>query len=436
MSRGVFAVTAALGATHLCCTAPDRFDHHVDSEHIRLFYDPAEPPCEGAVHSLERIAQAQASRLGLPLPRIDYYLWPRFAEEEFAAQAPCSDALGCAIGQEIWARGLIAHELVHAIEHASRDASAVFFDEGMAVALGEPIPRALTLSAPPALTISREQLDGRRYAEAGDFVSFLLLRYGSDRVHSLMEAIPRGADSRSVADAFTDVLGMTPSQVWQARTHSGQEFEGGSLNLPACTLAEVVPWQTPNAWSLAAQLDDRECAAIAPRGFELDEPGVYRLAFRSQAGATAQFRSCEPDDHGGRLTGAASRQLVIARLSAGRYVLELSPGSHDVVMAANESTTDCGASPALVPSDFEKVVVEAARHEALSVALQFETGAELAIELAGARTSATVCAPRVPDADCHAIVGGDIVRVAAHEAICARAPPGTVIRMRQVSGDR
>ncbi len=410
------------------CAAPSPFDQHIDSEHISLFFDPAEPPCESAVAGLERIARAQSSLLGLPLPHIDYYFWPRRAEAEFDAIAPCSDALGCTVGSTIWARGLIAHELVHAIEHANRGSSAVFLDEGIAVALGEPIPSRGAGAGPPNLEVARDDFDQPAYAAAGDYVSFLLVRYGSDRVHQLMDRIRRGDSERDLADAFVDVLGLTPAEVWAARVASGDRFEGGSFNLPACAAADVVAWQDPDQWSLAAQLDDPACAEISPPGFMIPADGRYRVELRSGRGETARFRSCETGAGFGHQLGSASRQLVIAELSAGLHVLDLSPGSHDVTIAP-VSATGCGRSAEAVLPEFEGLVIRASARRPLDSTLRFEADSVLAIEMDSGAT-AELCTPPFADQDCAAVASDDTIAVAAGDELCVRASPGSEIGLR------
>lgn len=423
-------IIAACAVQGSCAAPAPPFDHHVDAEHVRLYFDPAEAPCDGAVDALERIARAQADALGLPLPMIDYYLWPRSAEEAFAAAAPCPDARGCAIGQTIWARGLIAHELVHAIEHASRARSAAFFDEGIAVALGEPIPGDIDRAATPPFDVAAAELDPSTYRAAGDFVSYLVAEHGSDRVHAVMDRIPRGASADRIAAAFEQLLGASPEDLWQDRIASERAFSGGSLNLPACAVAPVVAWESPARWSTAIERDGGACAELAAVAIELPSAGRYRIWLDSADGETARFRSCAPGAAFSAFSGTASRQLVLADVDAGRHLVDVSAGSHHIAIEPDATAGDGCAAPAqAIPPALSQLVMQSAPDRALGAAVLFERPTRAVIDIAGG-DGAAVCLAPAGDSECRAVASGDALPVAAGAQVCVRSPPGTTVRLR------
>ena len=150
-------------------------------QNVTLYYDPGQAPCAGTLPYLDTTVAAIGSYLGLSIEApIPYYF-----THDLSACLP--DDLGCAVPYDgvvsCWASApVLIHELVHAVQiDQTGDDTPSFLLEGEAVALGQ----AEYLGAPDDLTatdtalLSIDQLTRTDYPLAGDFVSYLLTRFGA-----------------------------------------------------------------------------------------------------------------------------------------------------------------------------------------------------------------------------------------------------------------
>ena len=227
---------------------------HDDGPPIRIVYDRGYAPCAGTETYLNAVAARQASLLGYPLPRrIDYHLVPTLNG------TPCGgrDALmgGCEIGTTgaIWA--LVpaeTHELVHAIVGEAAGTLVPFFTEGVAVAFGDPNNTGADYSLPMEELLGPTwPLPSGYYGTAGDFVSFLFTRYGSERLRALFREVPLGTSSADTDGALRRTYGKSFAELVAERLGSGLVFDQSHLAVPEC--GEPTAWASP-PWSRSVEV--------------------------------------------------------------------------------------------------------------------------------------------------------------------------------------
>src|SRR5262249_48240267 len=151
------------------------------------YYDPGMMPCAGTLPYLDASVAAIASYLGVSLGEpIPYY----YTQDLL----PCSaDANGCTVGQpeavlSCWGKAPnLVHELVHAVKWRAMGLSSSFLDEGLAVSLGQYDSAGIANGGVSDQDLlGPEQLPAGDYDLAGDFVSYLLTRFGPSPFVSLV----------------------------------------------------------------------------------------------------------------------------------------------------------------------------------------------------------------------------------------------------------
>ncbi len=186
-----------------------------EGEHVSVYGYDLEPSdaCAGSFAALETHTRSVMDLLGVDDSLHYDYRWMSQA----AWQGVCPlDAGACNIDGEPRTRTLPdMHEVVHSVAYALPEhGCASMLEEG----LGKYLDGPSYYDAPLTERDIREELGERVisqhfYARAGQFVSFLLERYGAQRFVELCEALPRGsslaaweAASREVLDTSLDAL--------------------------------------------------------------------------------------------------------------------------------------------------------------------------------------------------------------------------------------
>jgi len=296
-----------------------------ESQHIRLFVDPAQVSCDRKVQDglnfLESSAVATANFLGVELDgQIDYHWMP-----DWPGDSPCPDtSLGCESGGDAWGKFPLAHEIVHAVEFRHFGYNAVsFFTEGLAVAIGDyPYPDAVPVTVDFDVVLAQSAIETGDYQRAGELTSYLLAAYGPEKYLAFVGRIERGTSVASVRAAFVAVYGMSLEAMNDQRVASGWSF-GGTLAVAACAAFPVLDWNNGVHHSVTFDCEEAPFDAMV----DVPETGEYRLDMSSSASATnVDVRNCTfgygaEAPYAGYGVGSYQRlhETALSHLRKGRY---------------------------------------------------------------------------------------------------------------------
>lgn len=319
------------------CGGPDVVDWRdpnalpINGVNVTLYYDRGAMPCAGTLPYLDASAAAVASYLDVPLGEpIPYYYTQDLR--------PCSpDTLGCTVGPpaatlSCWGtRPDMVHELVHAVEWRGRGLSKMFLEEGLAVALGELDSVGIAnAGASDEDLLMPQKLPAEDFGLAGDFVSYLLTRFGPALFQDLLASVRPTDTVDEVEAAFADVYGETMAALRADRSQSPLTFYGNRIDVPECQGLEL----DPRLGQGATVTETIDCAtnAVGVAGasvkyvaFEIAADGIYEV--RVDSAAAFGLYTCG----GGaalispHLSGA--KPLVVGYFHAGRYFFTLGAAS-------------------------------------------------------------------------------------------------------------
>lgn len=240
--------------------APDLEEAVMSGAHVDLYYPVDElPPCAGTVDWMSDVAERQGAYLGLPpVKRISYHMRP-YGYEPW----PCPGAAdACASGETIWARSPeISHELVHALIAQHRLAPALFFEEGLAVALGQRGHSGLPdWEAPLALLLESAPVPSEELKLAGAVTSYLLQHDGAAAYVELLHSTRRDSGTEQTMAAFEEVYGRSLVDVLEEAADAPRPA-ANRLAFPKCA-RDPSPWDD-DTWSSSKRMDC-DLGAIGP----------------------------------------------------------------------------------------------------------------------------------------------------------------------------
>jgi hypothetical protein len=299
-------------------------------QNVTLYYDPGMMPCAGTLPYLDASAAAIASYLDVPPgDPIPYY----YTQDLL----PCPpDSRGCTVGPpaasiSCWGKDPnLVHELVHALRWRKAGMSASFLEEGLAVALGQLDSVGIAnSSASDQDLLTPAQLPTEDFGLAGDFVSYLLTRFGPAPFVTLLESVGPADPVSRIESAFAGVYGESMTALRADRAASAQTFYANRIDLPECQATDP----DPGLGTGATVTETVDCAANAVGtvgatyvSFDIAGDGVYALTVQRDAASGFGLFAC------GGGAGLWSSDLVagalaIGYLHAGRYFFELDAGT-------------------------------------------------------------------------------------------------------------
>jgi hypothetical protein len=378
MGRAISAVVLAIAVAGCSSDAsPSRPEVTLEGTAVRLVYHPDWPPCAGTLKRLDETAQRQSRALGLAVPGKITYRFERRPEDTPCGLGPGGG--GCSQGSStVWATlPELSHEMVHAIVIPDMGSFSVsFFDEGLAVALGGPdLADTAAYATPDATLFGAAPLAQNLYATAGDFVSFLLTRYGTDKMRELLPSVKRGTPAADVDAALARVYGKGFRALVDERTSSGLVFGDSRLGVPECGLGLTEP-APPSAIGFHEDVavtcsadaigvaDPDIGAAWQYTTVDVPDDGVYRLSTRATADGSVTFRHCVAGEDvvfdtvpvTAAATPVRGRSVVVhAALRAGRHSFRVRGSARDTTtfsLALDRTPTSptCADGETLDPS--------------------------------------------------------------------------------------
>lgn len=333
----MFALVASSFVTSAGCGTPpgppgDPNAVSLSGQYVTLYYQPGQEPCAGTLAYLDATAAALASYLNLPIAApIPYHY------TQDLSVCPSQQDLGCAVPHNgvvsCWSRfPTTTHELVHAVQiDGTGDDSPSFLLEGEAVALGQNDRPDLTdRGAPDQALLSADPIDAADYGLAGDFVSYLLARFGPAPFEQTLAALRPNATVDEIEATFARQYGgETMTDLRADRAASPVTFYWNRLDLNECrtsppdarlgrpgTITETVDCAS-NAYGAPTLGATRHIA------FDIAAEGLYLLDATPPSGSVLKLETCG----GGRVLELShfleAPAVVVGHLHPGRYAFVL-----------------------------------------------------------------------------------------------------------------
>jgi hypothetical protein len=330
----------------------------VRGRHVTVHADPAIPVCAEAVAVADRFVEDTAAMLGVAPRPIDYYLYDGPTGCDSGQYVDSS----CVLDRTVYANQWIHfHELVHAVDDTHPPA---LFVEGIAEALSirSEAARATTLSREDAQLVLesprfRASEPHANYLIAGDFVRYLIERYGVTRYRALARALGSLADAITIRQTFARVYPVSLDEViagWRATSPTASTLV---VPVDLVTCADPIAPIAPETWEIRDPGTSGCRSGVTsggtvyvqhPRrhGFEVTEPGVFVVTLADDAGRKAIVRACSGVEH---QTPIATGFTALV-LGAGRHAIDVAEGTTAVRVARlGAEATACETAPAFAP---------------------------------------------------------------------------------------
>jgi hypothetical protein len=395
--------------------------------HVSLSYHSGSTPCLGTLPYLDASAQAIALDLGLPLPNtIAYY---------YTQDLPCPiDAAGCTLYQpgapaSCWSQqpGTV-HELVHAVQLDQTGDGPRLLLEGEAVALGETSMNTVLVATSDSELLAPGALPALDYPLAGDFISYLLTRFGAAPFEQVLSGLHTGSTADEIEMRFGDIYGETMTQLRTDRATSPATFAGARVDLPECLSTPPDP-QIASGQTVSESLDCSTNALGLVGGslsravpFDIAADGLYELDLQAPAGAMLYLTECGGGPSLSYATGEGTYTagenfsgpaLIVGYLPKGHYFFWLtgpwsdSPSVFSVSVRPLAQTSDpmCATlTPIGIPAGTQRVYLFSMIEQTLEVPFVLDSQANLAGGFVGFGGSAQLCAAGC-GAGCSSIFG-------------------------------
>lgn len=327
--------------------------------HVTVHADPAVPVCPEAVAAADRFVEDTAAMLGVAPPAIDYYLFDGPTGCDFGEYTNTS----CTVGNTVYANAWIHyHELVHAVDDSLPPA---LFVEGLAVALSRPSRDArgdslVRADAPLDFgsTLFRAGSPADEYHVAGDFVRYLVDRFGAKRYRAFARSLSYLADPITIHRSFAHVFGVPLDDVIASWRTSSPAASLLWVPIDDADCGDPVPPVASGLWEVQdAPADGCESGTTAGGavyvqpsgryGFEVSEPGLYVVEASCEGAAKGVLRSCAAETQYDLATSPGTRRFTIAKLDPGRHAIQLG-GAHQAwrIEHAGPAATTCEAAAA------------------------------------------------------------------------------------------
>jgi hypothetical protein len=357
---------------------------------VTLYYDPGTMPCAGTLPFLDASAATIAQYLGVPPGDPIPYYYTQYL-------LPCPpNSRGCTVGPpaaslSCWGKEPdLVHELVHAQRWRKTGMSNSFLEEGLAVALGQlDVVGIANSGASDQELLTPAQLPTEDFGLAGDFVSYLLTRFGPASFVSLLQSVHATDSVDAIESAFAGVYGESMTALRADRSHSTLSFYSNRLDLPECQA--LAPDPTVGQGTPITETVDCTTNAVGVPGmnrthipFDVAADGLYVLTVQLDTASGFGLYACVGGTgvHGSDL---GPNPLVVGYLHAGRYFFDLQSNSAvPQTISVSLAPVILGAWPACaavppvtVPSGTEYVYLFSMDDGALEVPFTLEDAATL-----------------------------------------------------------
>lgn len=312
----------------------------VEGRHVTVYADPDIPVCANAIAVADRFVEDVAAMIGVDPPRIDYYLMNEDTGCGYGQYAGAD----CTIGTTVYARTWIHyHELVHAVDNSHPPA---LFVEGIAESLSwlSKDARRISLAREEARlnfdsTSFRAGVPLEEYKIAGDFVRYLVERFGGKRYRSFAGALVSLSDGISVRREFARAFGEKLDDViadWREYTPLQSTMTVPVDNVDCNDPIDPI---APDTWRID-RIDPDGCeSGTTPEGarysqqsgrygFEVATPGLFLVEADSDRGSQkGLIRSCAANALYEYRTASNARRFMLVPLRAGRHAIDMADGA-------------------------------------------------------------------------------------------------------------
>jgi hypothetical protein len=418
----------------------------VRGRHITVHADPAIPICADAVAVADRYIEDVADLLGVSVQPIDYYLMEGPTGCGYGKYANAN----CTVDRTVYANTWIHfHELVHAVDDTRPPA---LFVEGIAEALstrssearGTDISRAdarLDLDS----SEFRAGVPAQEYLASGDFVRFVVERFGGQRYRSFALSLTPLDDQLSTRIAFTRAFGVSLESViadWRVATPAAS-----TMTVPADLIDCHEPMAPvgPETWRVdQVVLDGCQSGTSAigasyaqqtgRHGFEVTDPGLFIVEASARSDQEGVVLSCPDNVRFKYRTSATVRRFTTMPLLAGRHAIIVVDGAQAWSVSRIGTLGDtCDTAP----------VFAAPEAHAWELDTQGRPGTWIRIAYAGRRAlyssgtdaGARVCWGACGDLHCQAIRPGARLEYPADQALYLVRGLGIGLIAVSTSGD-
>jgi len=228
-----WAACSALGAAQANAGQPVLFERPVEGSHVTLYAQQAGAP---DVRRLDKELGDVARLLGEHQPpKVQLYYYGHASDVAVATGIYAGGVTLPGLGQIHSTAYRLRHEMVHLVASRLGGDPGAFYQEGLAVALGDggrhndgrrvdDVARALLRGTAMSELIAGFNAANPQeaYAIAGSFMRFLLKTHGNERVVRFFRASGKGSSADAYREAFGETVEVTGSQ-WMRRLFGGKK---------------------------------------------------------------------------------------------------------------------------------------------------------------------------------------------------------------------
>lgn len=306
----------------------------VKGKYVTVYATPTIPVCEDAVAVADRFVEDAAAMLGTSPPHIDYYVFDGPTGCGYGKYATAS----CAKFGTVYANHWIHyHELVHAVDQSHPPA---LFAEGLAEALSLPssIARDQPLRTDADIELESSAFRtgdvAEHYRVAGDFVRYIVERFGPDKYRELSLAIMSLADEMTIHRTFKQVMGVSLEEtIAQFRvTAPGVSRLNVPVDLADCH--DPTPPTARDTW-VFQDITQNDCTSGMTEngtsywqhtrryGFEITNAGMYQIEVSASGDAKrGRMWSCAAGEVYEYASSRFATHLAVVPLIKGRHSIE------------------------------------------------------------------------------------------------------------------
>ncbi|MDB4957399.1 MAG: hypothetical protein JWO36_4968 [Myxococcales bacterium] len=312
----------------------------VRGRHITVHVDPAIPICADALAVADRYVEDIADLFGVQVQPIDYYIMEGPTGCGYGKYANAN----CTINRTVYANTWIHfHELVHAVDDTRPPA---LFVEGIAEALrkrsrearAEDISRAdaqLDLDS----SSFRGGVPAEEYLVSGDFVRFVVERFGGRRYHSFAGSVTSLDDHLSTRIAFKRAFGVSLDSVIADWRVANPATSTATVPADLTDCHDPIAPVGPETWRVDEVVPDGCQSGMSAGGagyeqqtgrygFEVTDPGLFVVEVSTRGDQQGVVLSCPVNVQFDYRTSATVRRFTTMPLLAGRHAITVVDGAH------------------------------------------------------------------------------------------------------------
>jgi hypothetical protein len=292
------------------------------------------PVCEDAITVADRFVEDASAMLGVSPPQIDYYIFDGPTGCGYGQLAMAS----CATYGTVYANHWIHfHELVHAVDESHPPA---LFAEGLAEALSIPSPTARNQPDRADAYVAIESFDFRtgnvaeHYRVAGDFVRYIVERFGPAKYRELSLSMMSLADALTIHSTFKAIMGVTLEETIADFRRTAPAASRLAVPVDLADCHDPIPPTDRDTWEFR-DITENGCTSgmtengttywqhMRRFGFEITNAGMYQIEV-SASGDPKRGRmwSCAAGEVYEYASSRQARNLAVMPLIKGRHAIE------------------------------------------------------------------------------------------------------------------